>query len=156
MGNEIMLNENDISFELDLNLSIQDAWKAWTENEKLESWLTVKSNVEPRLGGSYELFWVPETPQDNSTIGCKITKIQDHELLAFDWKGPVPFADIMNTKPHPTSVEIIFKSIGVNRTAISFKHTGWGHGKKWEDAKNWQKKAWEMAFSNLKKVGTLR
>ena len=59
-----------------LNLSTKDkAFEMFTTNKNLENWLTAKANVEAKTGGKYELFWEPDDPENNSTIGCKILAI---------------------------------------------------------------------------------
>jgi len=142
----------DIVADLTLNVSVEQAWNLWIENSKLEQWLTAKAHVEPKVGGLYELFWEPEHPNKNSTIGCKITAFVPNKILAYEWKGPIPFADIMNKQPLPTWIVISFEPLTVSSTAIHFRHGGWGEGQRWGQAREWQEKAWLGAFEELKKL----
>jgi uncharacterized protein YndB with AHSA1/START domain len=87
------------------------AFEMFTDNELLASWLTNLADVEPRVGGKYELFWVPEEKQDNSTIGCKITALEPNKLLAFEWKGPIFYKDFMNVSDPLTHVTVMFLDI---------------------------------------------
>ena len=59
----------------------------WTESELLTKWLAPVARVDPQLGGKYELFWQPAEPENNSTIGCRITAFQEDQLLAFQWRS---------------------------------------------------------------------
>ncbi len=45
-----------IQIEIELNCDISQAFNLFTVNEKLESWLPEKAEVEPKVGGKYELF----------------------------------------------------------------------------------------------------
>jgi uncharacterized protein YndB with AHSA1/START domain len=77
-----------IQIEIELNCDISQAFELFTVEEKLESWLPEKAEVEPKVGGKYELFWDPQNREINSTIGCKITSIEKDKFLSFEWKGP--------------------------------------------------------------------
>jgi uncharacterized protein YndB with AHSA1/START domain len=142
----------DISIDLPLSLTVAQAWNAWTQNDKLEEWLTAKANVDVRVGGAYELFWQPETPNQNSTIGCKVTAMLPQKLLAFEWKGAVQFSNIMNVTPLPTWVSISFESTGSNSSIIHFRHSGWQAGADWDAARQWQTRSWMGALEELKKL----
>lgn len=82
------MNEPRITLTIEVPVGLERAWQAWTEPGELTRWLTLKARVEPRLGGAYELFWEPEHPERNSTIGCRISNYSRPSLLAFQWKGP--------------------------------------------------------------------
>ena len=70
-----------------LNIPPSEAFTWFTVNERLESWLTEVAEVEPKIGGKYELFWDPNDRENNSTIGCRVTALTPNQLLAFDWKS---------------------------------------------------------------------
>jgi uncharacterized protein YndB with AHSA1/START domain len=53
-------------------------------NEHIEKWLAQMANVEPRVGGKYELVWNPDDKQNDSTIGCKILALQSNRFLTFE------------------------------------------------------------------------
>ncbi len=75
-----------------------------------------------------------------------------NKQLAFTWKGPVPFADLMNISPLPTSVKIDFEDKECAGTAVVLTHAGWGAGTKWQAARTWQENAWIGAFTQLKEL----
>ena len=149
---EIPMNSKDIVFDISISKSTEEVWALWTENKKLENWLTVKANIEQKLNGLYELFWDPQNPNENSTLGCHITAFIPYKTLIFEWKGPVPYAGIMNIYPLPTWVVVSFESSSSNSAIIHFRHSGWQEGQKWEEARQWQKNAWLGALEELKKL----
>jgi len=64
--------ENIIQLNVEIDCDINTAFDMFTQNRLLESWLTAKAEVEPKVGGKFELFWVPENREHDSTIGVKL------------------------------------------------------------------------------------
>jgi len=124
----------------------------FTENSLLETWLPEKADVDPRIGGKFELFWDPENPDFNSTIGCKITGIEIDKLISFDWKGPEQFHSFMNVADPLTHVVAFFSPSDPNKdnTIIHLFHTGWRTTPQWQKARDFFDKAWKKAFLELK------
>ncbi len=143
---------NPITVRFELPVSPEVTWGAWTENAQLQKWLTRKAAVEPKAGGKYELFWEPDTPDRNSTLGCKITAYEQPTKLAFEWRGPPQFAHLMNTQPFSTHATVSFKAVGASSTEILFEHHGWGTSSEWQAARAWQEQAWRGAFEELRKL----
>jgi uncharacterized protein YndB with AHSA1/START domain len=143
---------NDLVFDLNLNVSREEAWSLWTDSRKLEQWLTTVAEVDVRVGGAYELFWDPSNRSENSTLGCKVTALVPNQLFSFQWRGPIPFADLMNVEPFPTWALVSFEPLAINQTLVHFRHGGWGEGERWMAAREWQKNAWTDAFRALEEL----
>lgn len=122
-------------------------WGLWTMPEGLATWLAPAVNVEPRLGGAYELFWNPDDRSHNSTLGCQITVWEPVSRLAFTWRGPEHWETLMPAGS--TQVEIKLNQEG-QETILYLTHTGWGSGPEWEEARAWQMEAWKEALGGLK------
>jgi len=147
-----MAMENIIQLRLEIHCDINSAFDMFTQNRFLESWLTVKAEVEPKIGGKFELFWEPENREDNSTSGCKVTSIEQNKFISFDWKGPVQFKSFMNIADPLTHVIVFFshKDINPNITVINLFHTGWRNDPEWKQARDYFEKAWLNALGELK------
>jgi len=143
------MTSRDIVFDLNLPIASEVAWKLWTDSKLLETWLTTVAEVDATHGGSYELFWDPSNRLENSTLGCKITSFVPGKVLTFEWRGPVPYADLMNVSPFPTWVSINIESVGLAQTIVHFRHSGLGEGEWWDQARQWQTNAWTMAFKEF-------
>jgi len=132
--------------------NIQTAFNFFIRNELLESWLTEKADVEPIVGGKYELFWETENREDNSTIGCKITGIEKNKFISFNWKGPVQFKSFMNIADPLTHVIVFFSpySTEQNKTIVHLFHTGWRNDPEWQKARKYFENAWSNALKGLK------
>jgi uncharacterized protein YndB with AHSA1/START domain len=152
-------NLNHQTFTVSAKLPVDGtvAFRFFTEKEFLERWLTTAANVEPKLGGKYELFWNPDTPDDNSTKGCHITAIEQGRILAFDWKGPVQFKEFMNNADPLTHVTVSFSPCEKTSepcTTVHLLHSGWRNSQNWNEAKAWQERAWRGAFEELKALAS--
>lgn len=131
-----------------LECSSSRAFELFTANKHLEKWLTNAADVEPKIGGKYELFWNPQNRANDSTIGCKILAIAPNRLLCFEWKGPKQFKHFMNEVRPLTNVAVFFIPLKEG-TEIHLLHTGWRDSAEWEEAREWFDKAWMMSLSEL-------
>jgi uncharacterized protein YndB with AHSA1/START domain len=138
-----------IHLTVDLKCDVHHAFELFTVNRLLESWLTSAAEVEPATGGSYELFWEPDDRENNSTIGCRVTAIQADHFLSFEWRSPQQYKHFANNADPLTHVVVFF--IPENgSTHVHLIHSGWRSAPEWEEARQWQTRAWEMAFKELK------
>ena len=93
-------------------------------NNSLEMWLAEIADVEPYIGGKFELFWDKDNLDVNCTKGCKVTAIEVNKQLSFEWKGPLQFASFMNDVESLTQVTVKFIPDN-NNTEIHLIHKGW-------------------------------
>lgn len=131
-----------------LPISAEEAWQAWTAPERLTQWLCASANVDVRVGGAYELFWEPDRPEHNSTLGCRVLEVDRPRLLRFEWRGPDQFADVMNEQPFPTRVTVRIEPDGAG-ARMTLEHEGWGDGDDWEAARAWHERVWAGAVDGL-------
>lgn len=139
-----------VVIEIEVGAPVDRVWRAWTEPNDLTAWLSVRANIRLEVGGPYELFWEPDYPERNSTLGCKITAMCLNESLAITWKGPSLYADLMNNDPPPTSVMVMLCAAGPDRTLVRLDHIGWGDGPRWAEARAWHERAWRDALAQLR------
>jgi uncharacterized protein YndB with AHSA1/START domain len=134
----------------------EQAFKLFTSNEHLQLWLTAMADVEPVVGGKYELFWNPEDRENDSTLGCKITAIEPGKFLSFQWRGPVQYKHFMNNADPLTHVVVFFlpcreENSPTPCTEVHLIHSGWKSSAEWEEARRWFEQAWDNAFEELRK-----
>jgi uncharacterized protein YndB with AHSA1/START domain len=138
---------------LRLHCDAHRAFEIFTINELLQSWLAPLAEVEPVVGGKYELFWDPANKESNSTIGCEVTAIEPGKFLSFEWKGPEQFQHFMNSADPLTHVVAFFVPCAEGSTPcteVHLIHSGWGSSPQWEEARQWFEKAWTECFEELK------
>jgi uncharacterized protein YndB with AHSA1/START domain len=102
----------------------------------------------PLEGGAFELFFDPADYTHMSTIGYVITAIEPMKRLAFTWKGPDQFAQLMNEPGPATSVEVTFHKEN-GSTRVQIEHSGWGEGDTWNEAWEWHFNVWEEVLQGL-------
>jgi uncharacterized protein YndB with AHSA1/START domain len=124
------------------------AFAYFTDVKLVRSWLAAEADIEPIIGGKYELFWNPADRENDSTIGCRITALTPNQLIAFEWRSPQQFKELANSADPLTHVVVTFAPEG-SRTRVHLVHSGWRTSPEWEDARVWQERAWESAFTAL-------
>jgi uncharacterized protein YndB with AHSA1/START domain len=135
-----------------LRCDVHRAFEMFTVSELVQSWFAPLAEIEPQQGGKYELFWDLENREDDSTIGCKVTAIEQDRLLCFEWKGPTQFRHFMNDADPLTHVAVFFASCPDTAqpcTEVRLVHSGWSSGPKWEEARQWFDRAWRVALEQL-------
>ena len=140
-----------IHLTANLQCGAQRAFELFTNNSLLESWLVNVAEVELKVGGKYELFWEPNDRENNSTIGCRITAIQPDEFLSFEWRSPKQYKHFANNADPLTHV-VVFFIPSDGSTHVHLIHSGWRSSPEWEEARQWQRIAWDGAFKALEKL----
>ncbi len=138
-----------IRVEVDTSASLDSVWEAWTETDQITKWFAPEAKVEAWEGGSFELFFDPSDHGHESTRGCVFTLVEPKRHLGFTWRGPDQFGSVMNHPANLTKVDVCFKNEG-GSIHIAIKHTGWGQGQDWTDARTWHERAWEQVLAELK------
>ncbi|MFX3673340.1 MAG: SRPBCC domain-containing protein [Paenisporosarcina sp.] len=143
-------NEKAVNHEVTINAPLNLVWYAWTISERVSEWFAPETVVEGKVGGAYELYFVPGNKTGMNTKGCKITKLVNEKELLFTWKGPDQFDDIMNNENELTIVKVSFETINENSTKVSIHHTGFLDDESWAEAFQWHQMAWSGVLSSLK------
>jgi len=143
-----------LKYTMDLAVPRDRVWDAWTRPERLAEWLCLRANVEPVVGGRYELFWNPEPsrPESDSTVGCRVLSIDRPRLLRFTWRGSDDVADVMNVDGAPVTEVEVRLGPTPDGTRLTVTHTGWGEGPGWERARAWFDRAWSGALERLRGI----
>lgn len=137
-----------LEFEVNIISSKEQLWSAWTSSERAAKWFSPIANIEPKVGGSFELFFDPSDMNHMTTKGCKFLELIPLEELSFNWKGPDDFAEVMNKEP----LTIINVSFIEDDTSVRVKlsHSGWKTSQEWDAARAWHEIAWKQVLNSLK------
>jgi hypothetical protein len=125
-----------------------EALEHFVSKPLLESWLATIAEVEPVVGGRYELFWDPADRDNDSTIGCRITALEPGLILAFEWKSPRQYKHFANSSDPLTHVVVTFSQTA-DGTRVHLIHSGWRGTPEWQEAADWQEQAWTLALRAL-------
>lgn len=133
-----------------LKCSPAEAFRHFTDSALLATWLADRADVDPKIGGKYEIFWnSPPAPPNRGTSGCKISLLVAEKLLAFDWIGPTMFDRPMNVADPATHVVVTFLPLKDGTTEVHLVHSGWGHSAEWDKPRIWFERAWNGALQAL-------
>ena len=66
------------------------------------------------------------------------------------WKSPKQFKHFANNADPLTHVVVFFIPYG-DSTEVHIIHSGWRSSAEWEEARQWQDRAWRLAFNALSK-----
>ncbi|MFQ5981525.1 MAG: SRPBCC domain-containing protein [Candidatus Heimdallarchaeota archaeon] len=138
-----------IAIEAIIPVSVESLWDAWTNNDVITKWFSPEANIEPRVGGPFELFFDPADHSHESTQGCVLTRVEEKNVLEFTWKGPGQFAEVMNDPASLTTVKVEFSG-EAETTRLKLEHKGWGTSPDWDDARRWHEEQWNKALDELK------
>lgn len=144
------MGQATIRQELHIEASKEIVWKAWTDPSRVEVWFAPSAFIEPFEGGRYELYFDPANKERMSTKECKILTLEEPRKLVFEWKGPDPFANIMNMTGALTAVEVLLEPAARDSTLVKLCHSGWGEEPEWQQAKAWHVEAWKQVLGSLK------
>jgi hypothetical protein len=98
------------------------------------------------------LFWDLKNRDQDSTLGCKVTAIEQDRFLSFEWKGPTQFRHFMNDADPLTHVVVFFvpdEGAAGLCTDVRLLHTGWRRAAEWEEARQWFDRSWRVALEQL-------
>lgn len=141
-----------ISFQVRVQGTPDQIFRSWVSPDGIKSFLGSGSNVDPKVGGMYEIDF-GLTP-DGQVAGPRNNKILQYipgRALDFEWTMP-GFAEALNVDPLPTWVEIRLESSGTDgaQTLVRFDHYGFGEGAKWDQCYDFFERGWFDILFRLK------
>lgn len=138
--------------QYDLPIAQDQAFKYFTDEEKLVEWLCNAASVDALVGGRYELFWDVQDPHKDSTRGCVILSYEEPYFLSFNWRGPDELDQVMNHVDPLTLVSVFFLPLEAFRTRVLLQHSGFGSSADWERAWLFFDRIWDKALHKLVKL----
>ena len=142
--------EKHIYKEIIIPTRISKVWNAWTVKEELIKFFAPEAEIELKLGGKFEMYFLLDNPPGTrGGEGNKILSFVPHKMLSFEWNAPPQFPDVREEK---TYCVVFFDKLDLNSTKIRFYHLGWQEGDEWDQVYNYFQKAWDYVLENLKKL----
>ena len=139
-----------IHAEVIVDASVSDVWAAWTTEDGIKSFFALDCNIELRVDGPYEMFFLLDgEPGKRGGEGVRFLAIQPERMLSFTWNAPPHLPEARGQWTH---VVLRFHEIDGNRTRLTLAHDGWGEGGEWDLAFEYFERAWlEGVLPNLVK-----
>jgi uncharacterized protein YndB with AHSA1/START domain len=141
-GDIVTQGERDrvVAGEVIVNVGVPRAWDAWTTEDGVRSFFAPACNIEPRVGGPYEILFDPDAePGSRGAEGMTVMAVQPMKMLAFSWNAPPHLSEVRDQLTH---VVVRFEEVDEERTRVTLRHDGWGDGGQWDDAFAYFERAW--------------
>lgn len=124
-------------------------WDKWTTEEGLKSFFAPDCNMELRLNGPFEMYFIQDNPVGlKGSEGCKVLSFIPGRMLSFSWNCPPQFEELRALGPQ-TYVVIELEEDARGSTMISLQHLGWKEEKGWDEVYEYFDKAWEKVLDWL-------
>ena len=129
-----------IQGDVTVDAPVSDVWAAWTTEEGIKSFFAPDCNIELRVDGLYEMFFMPDgEPGQRGCDGVRFLAIQHEKMLSFTWNAPPHLAMVRKQWTH---VVLRFSKVDGGRTKMTLRHDGWGEGGEWDEAFAYFERAW--------------
>jgi uncharacterized protein YndB with AHSA1/START domain len=133
--------ETELRFVVDVPVTVEDAFRMWTDSARASEFLAEDVRIDPWVGGRYETLFDPENDPAGAragTCGSKILELEAPRRLVFEWHSLTPrlaAAEVGGLRVlQETTVEVTFEPIGESRTRIHIRHYGFGSDANWAAA----------------------
>ena len=149
VGAAAVAAERSIDKEIVVAASLDDAWAAWTTREGIVSFLAPDAQVDPRVGGAFQIYFNPlGAPGSKGADDMRFMALQPKKMLSFDWNAP---PHLPTARAQRTFVVVRFAPLDAKQTRVSLHHTGWGDGDEWDKAYAYFDRAWGNVLAGMKK-----
>ena len=133
-----MANQSDLKYELLLQTSPAQVYRAFTNATNLREWLCDGATVDPKPGGRLVVWW-----NDGYVGAGQFLELVPDQRIAFTWKG----------RPDPAETQVLVVLTPHKRgTSLTLVHSGLGESADWENSRTEFKRAWESSLENLQSV----
>jgi uncharacterized protein YndB with AHSA1/START domain len=150
--------ERTIRVEKVIPATIDDVWNAWTTSDGVASYAPPKANIELRVGGPYEWYFLPDAPEGSrGSEGCTIVSFVPKRMLSFTWNAPTGIPSLRNAGAR-THVVVLFDELAPNRVRVTLSQLITEEGPDWDAYYKYFHSAWPHVLSALhdKMAATLK
>jgi uncharacterized protein YndB with AHSA1/START domain len=143
-------SERAIRKEVVVSAAPAEVWRAWTTNEGAQTFFAPRTDIDPAVGGHYEVYFFPQNAVGSrGAEGCRVHSIVPPTSLAFTWNQP-PAVPLLRAADVKTIVFVRLEEAGPGKTRVRFSQIGWGEGPDWDKAFAYFESAWDVVLGRLK------
>ncbi len=141
------MSERMIDEVVVVNAPRAQVWQAWTDASLLSTWMCPACRVELRIGGRFEILFMPDAPEGmQGSDGCRVLSFIPERMLSFSWNAPPPH---QYTRSRHTWVVVELTAAGA-QTEVRLTHTGWPElTGAWTATFEYFEAAWPKVLANL-------
>ncbi|MFB9843420.1 SRPBCC family protein [Mucilaginibacter ginsenosidivorans] len=144
--------EKVLRLESVLPVDIKTAWKLFTTDEGLKTWIAPQAHINLAVGGSVVTNYDKNKPlSDPSSITLPIINYIDQEMITFKVNLNDNFDPAARAEDKNLQEVILLKAIGPQQTQVVSLMMGWGKGPAWDKTYNFFAKGNEWTYNELLK-----
>ena len=133
-----------------VNTTLETVWKSWTTHEGLKLFFGVDNEIELRIDGKYEIYFIINNPIGiRGSEGCKVLSYLPNEMLSFSWNAPPQYKKVRESN-YKTWVVITFRKVEEGKTEVRLDHFGWPNQKDWNEVFEYFNLAWDHVMNDFK------
>jgi uncharacterized protein YndB with AHSA1/START domain len=118
-----------------------EVFRALTDPDRLARWMATSVESEPRTGGRFRYSFEFEDASQNNVQQGEYIEIVSDERVVLPWTFPF--------SPAQTQVKYTLREAGEG-TEVAFRHSGFGSGEPWDQARERFTGGWRMFLEGLK------
>lgn len=128
-----------IAGEVLVDAPLSRVWHAWTTEEGIRSFFAPACNIDLRVGGAFEMFFLLDGEEGKrGGEGVTFLAIEPEKMLSFTWNAP---PHLPEARAQFTHVTLWFEEVE-GGTKVTLRHDGWGEGGEWDAAYAYFVSAW--------------
>jgi uncharacterized protein YndB with AHSA1/START domain len=136
-----------IELEAVVPAGVSLVWEAWTTTAGARTFFAPGANIELRLGGPFEIYFMPTAPEGSrGSDGCNVLAYVPNEMLSFTWNAPPKFPEIRRQR---SFVVLRFEPLSDTSTRVRLVHEGFGEGDAWGQVHEYFLQAWPTVLKRL-------
>ena len=144
-----MAVERSLDKETFVAASVDEVWNAWTTREGIVSFFAPDAQVDPRVGGLFEMHFNPlAAPGMKGADDMRFLAVQPPRFLSFTWNAP---PHLPEARKQRTVVTVRLAPEGEGQTRVTLRHAAWGDGGEWDKTYEYFDRAWGNVLVNLRK-----
>lgn len=127
-----------------------EVYRAFTTRDGVRSFFAPDARIEPRVGGTYELVFLPEAqPGAQGSEGCRLTALEPGQRVAFTWNFP-PSIPVLRASRAMTNVAITLEPAS-GGTRVRLTHSGFQEGADYHRGRAYFEEAWKLVLARLER-----
>jgi uncharacterized protein YndB with AHSA1/START domain len=136
-----------VQLEAQVHAAPAEVWHALTTREGVLGFFASDARIEPRIGGPYELNFLPDNPPGlRGSEDVRILALEAPSRLLVSWNAPTGFGPL---REQQTVVEFLLAPAGQGETRLALRHSGWGRGARWQAVRDYFARAWPHVLGRL-------
>jgi len=128
----------DIDLTIEIDADAETVWRAISDGKEISSWFPLNADVDPRVGGKYEIDWGPDCAGQGT-----ITDWEEGVRLRYEEEWPGADLEV------PVTVEYTIESRD-GKTIVRMVNAGFSAEEDWADYLDTIDSGWRYFLWNLK------